>query len=167
MTLVSKRLTPKRLVAYAIALLVLGGLWYIFRPEKLFTSTHVDEAPPQALQNEPTPIYTGRFAGEDHKTTGRATVLKRADGSRLLKLTDFTAPDAQQSHVLLLNEQDTKSKDFNLAKAKIIDLGDLIATQGDQTYQIPATVDLHSYKTITIYSEVLHASFGTASLEDF
>src|SRR6202012_224336 len=113
MTSLSKRPTPKRLVTYAISLLVLGGFWYLFRPEKLFTSTHVNEAPPQALQNEPTPIYTGRFAGEDHKTTGRATVLRRADASRLLKLTDFTTPNAQQLHVLLLDGQDTNSKDFD------------------------------------------------------
>ena len=45
MTSLSKRPTPKRLVTYAISLLVLRGLWYAFRPEKLFTSTHVDEAP--------------------------------------------------------------------------------------------------------------------------
>ena len=69
--------------------------------------------------------------------------------------------------MLLLDGQDTNSRDFTPAKAKIIDLGDLIGTQGDQTYQIPATADLHSYNTITIYSEVLHANFGTASLEDF
>jgi hypothetical protein len=167
MTLVSRRPTPKRLVMYAIALLALGGLWYAFRPEKLFTSTQVNEAPPQALQNEPTPIYTGRFVGEVHKTSGRATVLKRADGSRLLKLTDFSTTDAQQGHVLLLNGQDPNSKEFTLTNAKVIDLGSLIGTQGDQSYQIPSTADLQSYNTVSIYSESLHANFGTASLEEF
>ena len=167
MTSLSKRPTPKRLVTYAISLLVLGGLWYAFRPEKLFTSTHVDEAPPQALQDQPTPIYTGRFVDEVHKTSGRATVLKRADGSRLLKLTDFSTPDSPQLHVLLFDGKNTNSKEFPLTKANVIDLGDLTGAHGDQSYQIPATADLHNYNSVSIYSEVLHANFATASLEEF
>jgi hypothetical protein len=168
MTSDSKHLTPKRIVTYAVVLLILIGLWYAFRPEKLFTSTHVNEAPPQVVQNEPTPIYTGRFVGEVHKTTGRATVLKQADGSRLLRLTNFSTSDGPQLHVLLLDGRDPNAtKNFSLTAIRNIDLGDLKGTQGDQTYQIPAAADLQTYNTVTIYCEHFRANFGSASLEEF
>jgi Electron transfer DM13 len=168
MTPETKHLTTKRIVMYGIALLVVVGLWYAFRPEKLFTTTHVNEAPPQQVQDAPTPIYTGRFVGEVHKTSGRATVLKQTDGSRLLRLSDFSTSNGPQLHVLLLDGRDPNAtKDFSLTAVKNIDLGDLKGTQGDQSYQIPATADLKVYNTVTIYCEHFHANFGSASLEEF
>jgi hypothetical protein len=164
----TKQLTPKRVVLYVVGLVVLVGLWYAFRPEKLFTSTRVNEAPPQQLQNAPTPIYTGRFVGEVHKTSGRATVLKQTDGSRLLKFTDFSTSDEPQLHVLLVDGKNPNAiKDFSLTSVKNIDLGDLKGTQGDQIYQIPATADLQTYNTVAIYGEHSHTNFGSASLEEF
>jgi hypothetical protein len=157
-----------RIISYVIALLVIAGLWYAFRPEKLFTSTHVNEPPPPQSQGASTPIYTGRFVGEVHKTSGRATVLKQADGSKSLRLTDFSTSNGPQLHVLLVDGRDPHAtKDFSLTAIKNIDLGDLKGTQGDQTYQIPATVDLQTYNTVTIYCEHFHANFGSALLEEF
>jgi hypothetical protein len=168
MTSESKNLTPTRIVMCAVAVLVLAGLWYAFRPEKLFTSTHVNEAPPQQVRNAPIPIYTGRFVGEVHKTSGRATVLKQADGSRLLRLTDFSTSNGPQLHVLLVDGRDPNAtRDFSLTVVKNIDLEDLKATQGDQSYQIPAAADLHTYNTVAIYCEYLHSNFGSAPLEEF
>jgi hypothetical protein len=163
-----KRLSPKRIIAYTVALMVLLGLWYAFRPEKLFTSTHVNEPPPQQSQDAPTPISTGRFVGEVHKTTGRATISKQLNGNRLLRLTDFSTSNGPQLHVLLVDGRDPNAtKDFSLTAIKNIDLGDLKGTQGDQTYQIPATADLQTYNIVTIYCEHFHANFGSASLEEF
>jgi Electron transfer DM13 len=165
MTSESKHLTTKRIVTYAVALLVLAGLWYAFRPEKLFTSTHVNEAPPQGVQNESTPIYTGRFIGEVDKTTGRATVSKQADGSRSLRLTNFSTSNGPQLHVLLVDARDLNAtKDFSLTTVKNIDLGDLIGTQGDQSYQIPATADLQTYNTVAIYCEHLQPTLALPRL---
>jgi hypothetical protein len=144
------------------------GLWYAFRPEKLFTTTHVNEAPPQQVENAPFPIYTGRFVGDVHKTSGRASVLKQIDGTRLLRLTDFSTSNGPQLHVLLVDGHDSNAtKDFSLTAIKNIDLGDLKGTQGDQSYQIPAAADLQTYNTVTIYCEHFHANFGFALLEDF
>jgi Electron transfer DM13 len=69
---------------------------------------------------------------------------------------------------LLLDGRDPNAtKDFSLTAVKNIDLGDLKGTQGDQSYQIPATAALKVYNTVTIYCEHFHANFGSASLEEF
>ena len=164
----SKHLRPKRIVLYVVGLVVLVGLWYAFRPAKLFTTRRVNEAPPQQSQNAPVPIYTGRFVGEVHKTRGRATILKQADGTRLLRITDFSTSDGPQLHVLLVDGRDPNAtNDFSLTVIKNVDLGDLNGTQGDQTYAIPGSVDLQTYKVVTIFCEHFHANFGSASLEEF
>src|ERR1700733_12530465 len=164
----SKRLTPKRVAVYVVGLFVLVGLWYAFRPEKLFTSTHVNEAPPQALQGEATPIYTGRFAGEMHKTNGRVTILKQTDGSRSLKLTDFSTSNGPELHVLLVDGRNPDiTKDFSLTEVKNIDLGDLTEPKGEQNFRIPQTANLQTYNAVAIYSEQLHTNLGIAPLEEF
>jgi hypothetical protein len=94
--------------------------------------------------------------------------LKQTDGSRLLRLSDFSTSNGPQLHVLLVDGRDPNAtKDFSLTAVKNIDLGDLKGTQGDQSYQIPATADLKIYNTVTIYCEHFHANFGSASLEEF
>jgi hypothetical protein len=160
--------TPKRITLGIVAVLIALGLWYAFRPEKLFINKQVNEAAPPQTQGALTPIFTGRFVGEAHKTSGRATIYKQADGTRLLRLTDFTTSNGPQLHVLLVDGANPDaSKDFSLTAVKNVDLGDLKGNQGDQRYQVPADADLQKFNTVTIYCERFHANFGSASLQDF
>ena len=164
----SKALTPKRAIGALIAILVVIGLWYAFRPEKLFINKRVNEAAPAQTQSALTPIYTGRFVGEAHKTSGRATIYKQADGTRLLRLTDFSTSNGPELHVLLVNgENPEASKDFSLTAVKNVDLGSLKGNQGDQSYPLPAEADLRKFNTVTIYCERFHANFGSAALQGF
>ena len=41
--------TPKRIALAAICLVVLAGLWFAFRPEKLFINKKVNEALPAGI----------------------------------------------------------------------------------------------------------------------
>jgi hypothetical protein len=160
--------TPKRVIGGIIAVLVLIGLWSAFQPEKLFINKQVNEAAPAQTQGALTPIYTGRFIGEAHRTSGRATIYKHPDGTRLLKLTDFSTSNGPQLHVLLVDGHNPEaSKDFRLTAVKNIDLGDLKGNQGDQSYQLPAEAELQKFNTVTIYCERFHANFGSAALQDF
>ena len=106
--------------------------------------------------------------GEVHKTSGRASAYRQADGSRILRLTDFSTSNGPAVHVLLIDGKSTDpSKDFALAAVKNVDLGDLKGNQGDQDYTIPKDVDLKTFGTVSIYCERFHANFGTAKLEEF
>jgi hypothetical protein len=164
----SSATTRKRAIWGVVVIIVLTGLWYAFRPEKLFINKQVNEAAPVQTQDASTPIYTGRFVGEAHKTSGRATIFKQADGSRLLRLTDFSTSNGPQLHVLLVDGKNPASaKDFSLTAIKNIDLGDLKGNQGDQSYQFPGDVNLQEFDAVTIYCERFHANFGSAVLQEF
>lgn len=161
--------TTRKPAIWGIVVVVVAiGLWYAFRPEKLFINKQVNQAPPLQEQGALMPIYTGRFIGEAHKTNGRATVYKQADGTRLLRLTDFSTSNAPQLHVLLVDGQNPDaSRDFSLTSVKNVDLGELKGDEGDQSYQLPADVDLQKLNAVTIYCERFHANFGTATLQEF
>jgi hypothetical protein len=168
MTVSSRTLTPNRIAFGVVGILVLVGLWYAFRPEKLFINKKVNEAPPAQVEDQLAPLFTGRFQGEVHKTSGRATVYQQADGARVLRLTDFSTSNGPALHVLLIDGNNPDAaKDFTLAAVKNIDLGDLKGNQGSQDYRIPAGADLQQLNTISIYCMRFHANFGTASLQAF
>jgi hypothetical protein len=160
--------TPKRVVFAALSLLVLLGSWLAFRPEKLFINKTVNEAPPSQTAGSPKPLLAGQFVGEVHKTTGRATVYRQADGSRVLRFTDFSTSNGPAVHVLLIDGKSTDpTKDFSLATVRNLDLGDLKGNQGDQDYRVPNEVNLAQMNTVAIYCERFHANFGTAMLQAF
>jgi hypothetical protein len=164
----SKRVPAKRIALMVLGLLVLGGLWFAFRPEKLFTNKKVNEAPPAQVSGELTPLLTGRFVSVAHPTTGRATVYQREDGTRELQLTDFSTSSGPAVHVLLIDGQDPgAAKNFTLDTLKNADLGELKGTQGDREFRISGEVELRKLNTVSIYCEGYHVNFGTAKLEDF
>ena len=48
-----------------------------------------------------------------------------------------------------------------------VELGPLKGNQGDQNYDLAATVDVQKYNAVVIYCERFHAVFGLARLEPF
>jgi hypothetical protein len=109
-----------------------------------------------------------RLNSEAHKTSGRATIYKQADGTRLLELTDFSTSNGPQLRVLLVDGQDPEaSKDFSPTAVKNVDLGSLKGNQGDQSYPLPSEADLRKFNTVTIYCECFHANFGSTVLQDW
>ena len=147
---------------------VLAGTWWAFRPEKLFVNQKVNEAAPPGLSAEPEALYTGRFAGELHKTGGRATIYRTPDGKRYLRLSDFATSNGPDVHVLLARAGD-QALEQDIAKENLdsIELGTLKGNQGDQNYSLPERTDLNQYRAVVIYCERFHAIFGVAKLEEF
>jgi len=147
---------------------VIAGAWWAFRPEKLFIDQRVNEAAPAALSSEPEALYTGRLEGKVHQTSGRATVYKTSDGKEYLRLSDFTTSNGPDVHVLLARAED-KALDGEIVKGELdsVELGTMKGNQGDQNYDLPASVDLNKYQAVAIYCERFHAIFGVARLEKF
>jgi len=151
-----------------IGVSVLVGAWWAFRPEKLFINQKVNEAAPMALSSEPEALYTGKLEGRIHQTSGRATVYKSTDGKEYLRLSDFTTSNGPDVHVLLVRAED-KALGGEIVKGELdgVELGALKGNQGDQNYDLPASVDLNKYQAVAIYCERFHAIFGVARLERF
>ena len=158
----------RKWVLAAVGLAVLIGGWWTFRPEKLWINQKVNEPAPFASSTDPQPLYTGRLEGKAHETSGRATIYKTADGKEYLRLTDFSTSNGPDVHVLLSRSDDENLKQ-EIVKGQLngVELGPLKGNQGDQNYDLPASVDLQKYDAAVIYCERFHAVFGVARLEQF
>ena len=157
-----------RVVATLVAIAAAAGLWYLFRPEKLFLSQRVNEAAPIAADNASQPAFTGLLHSKLHETKGRATVYRAQDGTMSLRLTDFHTSNGPDVHVVLVEESDAGlKKDVPGQALQSIEVSELKGNEGDQEYRLPAHVDLARYDTVAIYCERFRAVFGTAKLESF
>lgn len=99
----------KKLVIPVFAI-VLFGAWYAFRPERLFVNHRVHEELPTAKDGSPTQILaTGTFHSVLHPTAGTAAVYAFADGSRVLRLTNFRTSNGPDVHIYLVAAGDARS----------------------------------------------------------
>ncbi len=161
-------LVRHRVVTAIVALVAVAGLWYLFRPEKLFVSQRVNEAAPIAAGNVPQPVFTGLLQSKLHETKGRATVYRAQDGTMSLRLTDFNTSNGPDVHVVLVAASDPGLKNNLPGQAlQAIEVAALKGNEGNQEYRLPANVDLAHYDTVAIYCERFRAVFGTARLEAF
>lgn len=161
-------LNRHRVVTAIVALVAAAGLWYLFRPEKLFINQRVNEAAPIAAANSAQPEFTGLLSSKLHETKGRATVYRAQDGTMSLRLTDFSTSNGPDVHVVLAEASDPGLKNNVPGQAlQSIEVGMLKGNVGDQEYKLPANVDLARYDTVAIYCVRFRAVFGTARLETF
>ena len=110
-------------------------------------------------------VEAGTFHGKVHKTSGRATIYKEADGRLVLRLTSFKTSNGPDVHVVLIAARDADD-DANFLKNSTdkLELGALKGNEGDQNY-IPAGTDLAKFQTVSIYCERFNANFGAAPLK--
>jgi hypothetical protein len=152
----------------AIGVPILIAAWWAFRPEKLWINQRVNEPAPFASSSEDQPLFTGRLEARAHPTSGRATVYKSPNGERYLRLTDFTTSNGPDVHVVLAQANDP-ALDQEIVKGHLdyVELGKLKGNQGDQNYDLPASVDLQKYNAVVIYCERFNAVFGVAREDSF
>lgn len=149
----------------ALAVIVAGGAWYAFRPERLFINQTVNEQFPtaSAASMEPVKIASGEFHSGAHETKGTAAIFKLADGKRTLRLTNFATSNGPDVHVYLVAAGDAKD-DATVKNAGFVELGSMKGNIGDQNYDVPANVDLAKYRAVTIWCARFGVNFGTAPL---
>jgi Electron transfer DM13 len=155
----------KRLIAGIV--IVLGVLaWYAFRPERLFIDSTVNEslaAPAAGSAAEPTTLAQGSFHSNAHETIGTATILSLGDGRRILRLRNFSTSNGPDVRVYLVAAPDV-TDDETVKRSKFVELGTMKGNKGDQNYDVPATVDLGAYRTVTIWCKRFSVNFGSAPL---
>ena len=159
----------KRNALIGLAIVVVAGGWYAFRPERLFVNQTVNEslgavaAAAGATEAAPTTLVMGNFHSNAHDTKGTATVLDLGGGRRVLRLTNFETSNGPDVRVYLVAAADVQ--DNNTVKtAGFVELGPMKGNIGDQNYDIPATVDLANYRTVTIWCKRFSVNFGSAPL---
>lgn len=175
-----------------IAVAVVIGL-LVFEPWKLFVDQRVNEALPTASSSgqpaspapggsatpatpgtggnpapmaAPTVLATGNFVSQEHETKGTATILRLADGQRILRLTDFETSNGPDLQVWLTDQpvQTDNEGWFLFDDGRHTSLGGLKGNIGDQNYPIPADVNLADYRSVSIWCDRFSVSFGAAEL---
>jgi hypothetical protein len=138
--------------------------WYAFRPERLVINRHVDEAMPTTQGgSSPQPLVSGQFYSILHPTAGTATIYRIADGTRVLRFTDFTTSNGPDVHVYMVASDDAKDI-ATVQQAGSIDLGVIKGNVGDQDYTLGGDLDLAKYRAVSIWCKRFSVNFGAAAL---
>ena len=169
--LLRKPVTWVVLVVLTVGLVV--GL-VLFEPWRAFTSSHVDEAlptaaPPAAEQAVddapagPAELAKGTFVSGEHDTSGTARVLRLPDGERILRLEGFSTSDGPDVRVWLSTTK--AGADWGaFDDGRVVQLGQLKATDGNHNYAIPAGADLEGLRSAVIWCDRFNVAFGSAPL---
>lgn len=131
-----------------------------------------DADPPKetATPNEAGPrlLADGAFGQGDstYSITGKVTVTQR-DGKRTLALTDFDVTNGPDLFVYLVratNSENTAVKDA-VREGMFVNLAPLKGNRGNQTYELPAEINLDDYDVVSIWCKRFARNFGAAQLE--
>jgi hypothetical protein len=157
-------------VLIVLGILVLVGLWYAFRPERLFTSVQVNESFPtttpaagQGTMSQPVLLVKGNFHNGAHDTKGVASIYELPGGKRVLRFSEFETSNGPDVNVYLVAAPDATDSD-TVTNAGFVSLGSIKGTKGDQNYDLPADLDLGKYRAVTIWCKRFSVNFGTAPL---
>jgi len=158
----------KRNIIMGAGVILVAVLWYAFRPELLFINKTVSEEFPggaamASIEKGPMVVSKGSFKGLAHETKGLAAVYQLADGKRTLRLTEFETSNGPDVHVYLVAAPDTTDSDM-VKQAGFVDLGSIKGNKGDQNYEVPTSVDLHKYRSVSIWCARFGVNFGSAAL---
>lgn len=151
-------LTPRRVLVSGAILASLVA-WFLFRPELLLVNHAVNESLGSASAK---PLVSGSFKGLAHVTNGEAAVFE-VGGKRVLRFTGFSTSNGPDVHVYLVAAADA-SDDATVRYSGFINLGKLKGNKGDQNYELPANVDLSTYRSVSLWCQRFNVNFGACSL---
>jgi hypothetical protein len=122
----------------------------------------ISPAPPAG----PVDLLAGTFVSHEHTTTGSVRVIEQPDGTRQLAIVGLETSNGPDVHVWLSAGPVVEGFDgwFTAAGHEHIDLGPIKGNLGDQLYDIPADVDLATFRAVDLWCEQFAVSFGAAAL---
>ena len=173
------RLLTKPVTWIVLALFGLGALYW-FQPWRLVTDTTVADtlaveesaAPlPSATSRKPSApaavvLAQGSFVTHEHDTTGKARLVRNADGSHQLELVGLETSDGPDLRVWLSDQPVRTGSDgwrvFD--DGAYAEVGRLKGNHGNQVYRLRPTVDPDEFRSVSIWCKRFSVSFGAAAL---
>nr|WP_221382698.1 DM13 domain-containing protein [Actinoplanes polyasparticus] len=158
-------------VALAVFVVLAVVALTLLQPWKLWIDETVDEplGAGTAAQGNiagATVLAKGTFISHEHDTTGTASIVQAADGTRHLRLADLDTSNGPALKVWLTDAPVIPGIDgwrvFD--DGRHLDLGDLKGNKGSQNYELPADADLATYRSVSIWCERFRVSFGAVEL---
>ena len=131
-----------------------------------------DTVVPSASGTERTRVVlaSAPFIDGEHGTTGTATIYRRSDGSRFLRLDDLDTSNGPDLHVWLTDQPSGGDCDGCFGSwgsyddGRYVRLGALKGNCGDQSYAIPDDADLAGLRSVVIWCDRFNVAFGTAAI---
>ncbi|GAA0809135.1 DM13 domain-containing protein [Spirilliplanes yamanashiensis] len=162
-----------------VAVLAAGAGLYLFQPWRLVTNREVQEALPEISVPASTPASTpasaapavrllggGAFVSHEHETSGRAELVRLADGRHQLLLRDLDTSDGPDLRVWLTDQPVLPGRPgwdvFD--DGRWVELDRLRGNRGNQAYDVPASVDVTGLTSVSIWCKRFAVSFGAAPL---
>lgn len=170
-----------------VAAVAAGSYW--FQPWRLLTDRDVQDAlpsvstpvtapessrpaiAPDGSRPPPAPaagevLAAGDFVAQEHRTSGRAELVRLADGRRQLLLRELSTSDGPDLRVWLTDRAVDPGRDgwqvFD--DGRWVELARLKGNRGNQVYDIPAAVDLDGMRSVSVWCRRFSVSFGAAPL---
>lgn len=109
-------------------------------------------------------IWESEFYALAHNGRGSAKVFLMEDGGLILRLEAFEVEDGPDLHVYLVAE-DPMPNSQGVEPALSFDLGRLKGLVGDQTYVLPAEIDLNQYHSVVIWCVPYQIPFIAAKFQ--
>jgi Electron transfer DM13. len=113
---------------------------------------------------QPMALASGAFVDGEHATSGTASILQLPDGSRYVRLENFSTSDGPDVQVWLTDKAAGGSDWGKYDDGVLLSLGELKATDGNQNYPIPADANLSAFTSVVIWCDRFNVAFGTAPI---
>ena len=113
---------------------------------------------------QPMALAGGAFVDGEHATSGTASILQLPDGSRYVRLENFSTSDGPFVQVWLTDKVAGGSDWGKYDDGVYLSLGELKATDGNQNYPIPADANLSAFTSVVIWCDRFNVAFGTAPI---
>jgi len=116
--------------------------------------------------SEPVRLKSGQFWDQDrfHKGTGTATIYNLADGTQLLRLTDFQVTNGPDLRVILTRSQNPEEAGQVTGPGQL-ESAKLKGYMGNHNYPIPNDADVSPFNSVVVFCKPFRVIFSVASLE--
>lgn len=146
-----------RALLILLGLMVLTGLWWLFRPERLFINVQVDEKAPAGI-TDIQPVFTGSLTpvGDVRDIHGRVNIRKSGDHLQL-EIANLESKSAQ-SFTAAVGPDAT-----SISAAKPLGT---VTVEGHEKLAIPPGLDLGANKTVLLIDNS-NRVLAAATIEPF
>ena len=110
------------------------------------------------------PVSTGTFHPVDGTATGTVALFHKADGTFVITFEDFSIASNAHTDVILVTNKDV-TKDGDIDKTAIVDLGPLTGTSGMQDFVVPASADAMTFHTVVLWDTAMTHAIAAAPLQ--
>jgi len=107
-------------------------------------------------------IRVGSFRSIAHQTSGNVRVRPTPDGRQVVFIEGLATDNGPDVRVFL--SPHPPEGDDSIYGTDELELGPLKGNIGDQTYEVPADVDLSRYQSVVLWCERFSVGFGVAGL---